>query len=416
MGYREIDVLYDTGETLTRVGLLAHSGLTTIFEYDAKWVKQGIELSPFELPTSKLSHQLDRRRMVAATFGLFADSLPDGWGTLIMDRCFARQGISRQNITPIDRLAFLGSHAMGALSYRPPLDSLHQGGAEAVSIGAMARESYQLYQGRIEDAGRLLAQIGGSPGGARPKGLIGISGDRLNFVAGTDRLPLGFTHWLVKFSGGETRYDGLLEFTCNQLAIRSGVTVPEQILITDDEGVAHIATRRFDRPTPSGRRHVATASGLLHASHQLPSLDYTELMKVAWRLTKSQAQAVEQFRRAVFNLLAMNRDDHAKNHGYCMSVDGRWELAPAYDLTFSSGPSGEHWTSYSGEGARPALTHLLTVARAGSIGDDEALRIIDQVTAVVADFPSLAAGNGVPESLYQPIARELETIRQRLKP
>lgn len=410
VGYHEIEVLYDNGQTASHVGTLATSGFTTIFEYDDTWVKRGIELSPFELPTEKQRHQLDLRRMVASTFGLFADSLPDGWGTLIMDRWFAKQGVNRKEITPIDRLAFLGGHSMGALSYCPPLQREDSGAAEAVSVGEMAREAYELYQGRIEDAGRLLAQIGGSPGGARPKALIGISWDSRTFLSGTSTLPDGFTQWLVKFSGGGNRYDGVLEFIYNQMAKNAGISVPEHMLITDDKGVQHIATRRFDRPSGNRRRHIATACGLLHADHMAPVLDYCDLMKVAWRLTQSGAQAEEQFRRAVFNMFAINRDDHSKNHGYVMSEDGKWELSPAYDLTFSTGPNGEHWTSYAGEGKNPGMANLLEVALTASINKKAALSIIDQVKTSVAAFEQLAKANGVPEKTASPISKQLEVM------
>ncbi len=410
MGYHEIEVAYDNGNEISLVGMLATSGSVTIFEYANDWIKRGIELSPFELSIEKRRHQLDLRRMVASTFGLFADSLPDGWGTLIMDRWFTKQGVSKKDITPIDRLAFLGNHAMGALCYRPPLQKVNRLAAEAVSVGEVAREAYELYQGRIEDAGRLLAQIGGSPGGARPKALIGISRDRSSFVSGTGSLPEGFEHWLVKFSGAGNQYDGVLEFIYYRMADAAGVIVPDHMLIADDSGVQHIATRRFDRPSGNRRCHIATASGLLHADHMAPTLDYEELMKVAWRLTNSATQVEEQFRRAAFNMFAVNRDDHSKNHGYMMSDEGVWRLSPAYDLTFSTGPNGEHWTSYKGEGKEPRMANLLEVAGVGSISEKSACVIIDQVKTSVASFMRLAKAGGVPDKISAPIAKQLDCM------
>jgi serine/threonine-protein kinase HipA len=403
--------VYDSGQTLSRVGTLASSGFTTIFEYDDSWVARGIELSPFKLPTEKRTHHLDRKNMVTSTFGLFADSLPDGWGTLIMDRWFARQGIDRKEITPIDRLAFLGSHAMGALCYRPPLQNSNNDTAEAVSVGEMAREAYELYQGRIEDAGRLLAKIGGSPGGARPKALIGISGDRSRFVSGTNILPAGFEQWLIKFSGEGNRYDGVLEYLYNQMAKKAGIAVPEHMLTADDKGVQHFATSRFDRPTGNRRRHIATACGLLHADHMAPSLDYIELMKVAWRLSSSTVQVEEQFRRAVFNLFAVNRDDHSKNHGYIMSDEGKWELSPAYDLTFSTGPNGYHWTAYSGEAKCPSEANLLQLAEAGSIHKKTAHVIVDQVRTAIGDFSRLAEEWEIPKKISAPLTKQLNLVK-----
>jgi serine/threonine-protein kinase HipA len=410
MIFRELDVLYDNGLTATLVGRLAANGAITVFEYDDAWIQHGIELSPFDLPIEKRSHQLNPRKMVAATFGLFADSLPDGWGMLIMDRFFKKKGIDKNEITPIDRLAFLGSHAMGALRYHPPLEAEQIRSIEAVHVGDMAREAYDLYEGRIENAGRLLAQIGGSPGGARPKALIGISDEKDRFVSGTGHLPDGYSHWFVKFSGDAHPYDGVLELIYNKMAKNAGITVPEHFLISDDNGVQHIATRRFDRLSGNRRRHSATACGLLHADYMAPTLDYEVLMKVAWKLTQSAAQVEEQFKRAVFNLFAINRDDHAKNHGYVMSDDGRWELSPAYDLTCSSGPHSEHWTSYSGEGKNPGVTQLHKVAKVASIHEKTAHSIIDQVKTAVATFKRLALEHDVPVKTSNPITSQIEKM------
>jgi serine/threonine-protein kinase HipA len=329
---------------------------------------------------------------------------------LIMDRFFKQRGIDKKEITPLDRLAFLGSHAMGALRYHPPLETEQSHSFEAVHVGEMAQEAYDLYEGRIENAGRLLAQIGGSPGGARPKALIGISDEKDRFVSGTGHLPDGYSHWFVKFSGDAHPYDGVLELIYNQMAKNAGITVPEHFLISKDNGVQHIATRRFDRLSGNRRRHSATACGLLHADYMAPTLDYEVLMKVAWKLTQSAAQVEEQFRRAVFNLFAINRDDHAKNHGYVMPDDGRWELSPAYDLTYSSGPQGEHWTSYSGEGKKPGITQLLKVAKVASIHEKSALFIVDQVKTSVATFKQLAQEHNVPSKISDPIIRQIEIM------
>ena len=408
--YRELDVLYDNGQSTAPVGRLAATSTATVFEYTDAWIARGLEISPFDLPNKKLSFHLDPRKSVTSTFGLFADSLPDGWGMLIMDRFFKKTGIDKKDITPLDRLAFLGSHAMGALRYHPPLEAEQNHSFEAVHVGDMAREAYDLYEGRIESAGRLLTQVGGSPGGARPKALIGISDQKDRFISGTGYLPDGFSHWFVKFSDVAHPYDGVLELIYNLVAKNAGMSVPEHFLISDDNGVQHIATRRFDRLSGNRRRHSATACGLLHADYMAPTLDYEVLMKVAWKLTQSAAQVEEQFRRAAFNLFAHNRDDHAKNHGYVMSNDGRWELSPAYDLTYSSGPHGEHWTSFSGEGKNPGMTQLLNVAKIASIHEKSAHSIIDQVKSAVATFKSLAHEYDVPVKTSNPITRQIEIL------
>jgi serine/threonine-protein kinase HipA len=331
-----------------------------------------------------------------------------------MDRYFLRQGKPRLAITPIDRLAYLGDEAMGALCYQPSLRSREEL-IEAVQIGTAAREALRLFEGKISDAGRLLARIGGSPGGARPKALIGIAGDTTHFVAGNGPLPDGFTHWLVKFSAprrSETseygRHEGVLEYVCLQLAKVSGITVPEFQLIDDGTGVRHIAVRRFDRPAATTRRHIVTAGGLLHADHRLPSLDYAELLKVAWVLTRDSTQVLEQYRRAVFNLFVGNHDDHARNHGYLMAADGTWRLSPVYDVTFSGGPGGEHWTSYLGEGGHPGIPVLMRLAEQASLNAAEARAVIEQVQSAMTRFPSLAVELGIPLKLRNVVMQRLK--------
>ncbi len=413
MSFQEIRVLFDTGATKVPVGILAVADRRMLFEYEASWVSGGLELAPFHLPVTKRSFTFEQSRLPCGLPGLFADSLPDGWGTLIMDRYFQRQGVARNDITLIDRLAYLGDDAMGALCYEPSLKS-EKILQEAVRIGVAAREALQLYEGKIIDAGRLLAKIGGSPGGARPKALIGIPAEGDGFVSGNGPLPEGYTHWMVKFSGEGRggandygKYEGTLEYVCLQMAKAAGITVPEFRLIDDGTKVRHLAVRRFDRPSSTSRRHVATACGLLHADYRLPSLDYAELLRVAWALTRDSNQVQEQFRRAMFNLLSGNRDDHAKNHGYLMDESGRWRLSPVYDVTFSSGPGGEHWTSYLGEGSRPGATTLLQLAEQASIKANQARTIIEQVQSAMMLFPSLAKELGVPIKLRRTVAERL---------
>ena len=183
--------------------------------------------------------------------------------------------------------------------------------------------------------------------------------------------------------------------------------VPDYRLITDDVGVQHIAVRRFDKPTSSSRAHIATAAGLLHADPGTPSLDYTDLIKWAWVVTKDSTNVEEQFRRAVFNYYAVNRDDHAKNHGYLMKANGSWQLSPAYDLTYSSGPGGEHWTSYLGEGKQVSEAALLKLAHIGSINEKNASRIIERVRIAVGQFQPLCKKFEVPTKYSSPIIAEM---------
>ena len=155
---------------------------------------------------------------------------------------------------------------------------------------------------------------------------------------------------------------------------------------------------------------MATAFGLLHADYRMPSLDYESLLRVAWTLTGDIGQVLEQFRRATFNLLAVNRDDHSKNHGYLMDTDGSWRLSPAYDLTFSEGPGGEHWTAYLGEGRHPSTLSLLKLAEMSSLSVRQTNETIERVREALVQLPDWCRDLGVPRKFSAPIITRLHQM------
>jgi len=414
--FQELQVLYDTGRNVELVGTLALSGLKVLFEYEPSWQKKGLELAPFQMPVQRGSFSFDLARLPGNLPGLCADSLPDGWGLLIMDRFFARKGVERHEVTPLDRLAYLGDHAMGALTYSPA--DGNDSTVEAIQIGTMAREAYELFAGDIDQVSPLLSKIGGSPGGARPKALIGISESGREFVSGSSDVPEGYSHWLMKFSSpvyGKLSelgpYEGIVESIYLQMAEKAGISVQHHKLILADD-LLHLAVKRFDRPARDRRLHMATACGLHHADCRQPSLDYKDLIKTAWALTRDARQVEEQYRRAIFNLFAINRDDHSKNHSYLVGENNVWRLSPAYDLTYSMGPGGEHWTSYLGVGKMPSRSVLLKLADVGSISAREATATIDQVQHAVGGFSTLCKEHGVPQKTIKGILAEQEETRK----
>jgi serine/threonine-protein kinase HipA len=183
------------------------------------------------------------------------------------------------------------------------------------------------------------------------------------------------------------------------MAVASGIDVPEAKLFKSTQHPGFFGVKRFDR-TKDGPVHMHTASGLLHADHRTLSLDYESLIKATLHLTKDERECAKQFRNAVFNVLTHNRDDHAKNFSFLMNTDGAWHVSPAYDLTFSFGPGGEHSTTIMGEGKNPDLNHLLRLAMIGGIKQQKAVSIIDEVKGVVSRWPDFAKNTGVtPRSL-----------------
>ncbi|MDT8437331.1 MAG: type II toxin-antitoxin system HipA family toxin [Gemmatimonadota bacterium] len=399
---RKLEVRLDWGEKQVRVGVLAEQDRRIYFEYDAAFLENPLPISPIKLPARPGVFEHTERDF-AAVFGVFNDSLPDGWGLLLMDREFRKRGMSPAAVSVLDRLAYIGTRGLGALTYHPPTGV----GGEAsirIELEALARQAARILEGSAEDVLPALRIAGGSPGGARPKVIVGLRDDG-HMISGTSDLPEGYRHILVKFPATEDPPDiGAVEEAFARMARAGGVDVPPSRLIETRGGGRYFAAERFDRQ--EGRRlHMHTLGGLLHASHRLPSLEYEGLLKATLVLTKDQRQVDEAFRRMVFNVLAHNRDDHVKNFSYLMDRTGRWRLSPAYDLVFAEGPGGQHTMAIAGEAERPGEEDMLHVAESCGVDRRRAREIVKEIQAAVAQWPDLARDTGVSARTRRHIER-----------
>ena len=374
-----------------KLGTLAWSGKErrAYFEYSAEFLAAPLLISPF--------HMMAATGLIAAPrdpfdglHGLFNDSLPDGWGRILLDRRFQRAGIDYTQLTPIDRLSAVGRTGMGALTYVPDLPDDRKQPTDA-DLDWFA-DQVELVQTEMDvaDIDSLQGAQGGSAG-ARPKIMIGFNRAENSCVLDYGRpLDPGFERWMVKAPGSNDPGEiGAEEKAYALMAAAAGLEMADTQLFDTRKGRRLFATKRFDR-TPAGRRHMHTASGLLNASHREASLNYEQLHKLTHMMTRDAAEVLKMFRNMVFNVYAKNRDDHAKNHAFLMDGNGRWSLAPAYDLTFSSGPGGEHSAAIAGEGRNPGMSHLLAVARGASISDQDARYVIEQVRTAVDRWPQFA--------------------------
>ena len=369
-----------------RVGQLAEAEHRIYFEYDAAFLQAPLWLSPFKLPPEPGLHE-HRDRAFGPLFGLFDDSLPDGWGLLLMDRHFTRQGVALETISPLDRLAYLGERTMGALTYHPPAQKENLD-HQMLDLHDLSREAHQVLAGKSDRILPQLLRAGGSPGGARPKVLIGLRGDEV--ISGEDELPEGYTAWLVKFqSGKESIDDGRIEFAYAQMARAAGIIIPDTRLFTTHEGDAFFGVARFDRQQ-NRRRHVHTFGNLIHANFRIPGCDYELLLRVTRVLSKNHADVEAVFRQMVFNILAHNRDDHVKNFAFMLDAQGIWQATPAYDLTFSPGPGGEHTMTVAGEGREPGREHIMRIADGAGIARRDATAIVEKVAAAIGNWPQFA--------------------------
>ncbi len=403
MTVRELQVTLELDES-TPVGTLAEDGGATYFEFDAGFLASGKGISPYALPArAGLIRHVAKPGVPLP--GVFSDSRPDGWGLRLLHRAFAAAGRRRSVATALDELAFLGDRAMGALSYAPTTgpEILF----EAVELGALAQHAMAVYRGDLSDVLPELIRAGGSPGGARPKALIGRSGDRT--CVGEAGLPAGFDPWLVKFELPQDDADSARrEAVWLRLAARAGIAVPEHETIELGNAGTALAVRRFDREP---RRHMLSAAGALDVDFRTAVVDYVDLGRLGLFLSGGDlGQAAQLVRRAAFNVLMGNDDDHLKNHAWL--YDGRsWEISPAYDLTWSplaarSGPVCGHVAAVP----RAALIELGT--RLG-LRKQESTQILDEVCAAAEGVRAALAEDdcGTQESLDAADAVEANVAR-----
>jgi len=337
---------------------------TCVFEYDARWLSGGFSLSPTELPLQSGLFYADKEKL-GGRFAVFEDSLPDGYGLYLLDRLLRKEGSSLKELSPLQRLSIIGKSGMGALSYVPVMpgfDKQHEI-IEPEQLDVLQEEALKVLSEKEPVDEDLLYYNSANSGGARPKTAL--------------RAKDG-SHWLVKFRHVYDPKDvGKSEYLYMKTAGECGVTIPRIGLVRD----RYFAVERFDID-PTGRRlHVATAAALLKTDFRNQDVDYTNLLALTGYLTQDPVQVEEMFRRMVVNLVAINKDDHAKNFSF-ICRDGKWELAPAYDITYSpEGSNGEHATSLFYDG-NPGLDLVLKAGTGIRIPKDRCLEIINEVEQV----------------------------------
>ena len=362
------------------VGTLAYKDKNIYFEYDSIFLTGNIELSPYKLPL-KSGVMVCDDTVFDGLFGVFADSLPDGWGKLLLDRYFLKEGVQYSDITPLDRLGYIGNYGVGALSYRPYISDIEQKITQ-INLDNLASKSMKILNDDSQQDLEKLLLLGGSSAGARPKVMVQIDQDN-NIISGTQILQPGYDHYIVKFASHLDPQDiGKNEYLYSLAAKAAKIEMPNTKLLQGK----YFAVERFDRIGDT-RVHIQSVAGLTHSDFRYPTLDYDDLLGLTLHLTKNVEEQIKMFRLAVFNLFAHNRDDHAKNFSFLLDKDNNWQLAPAYDLTFSQGPGGEHSTTYLGEGKNPTQEHLIKLANKHNIknADD----VMSEIKGVVDRFKLL---------------------------
>lgn len=358
-----LQVLYD-GRLVGTLAMTANH--KAAFQYSEEWLEHGFSISPFSLP---LKNQVfvPNKDYFDGLFGVFTDSLPDNWGSLLLNRLLRANGQNPDKLTVLDRLAIVGTSGMGALTYYPEKEIQEKQGHS--NLDELAEQCQKLLNTEYSDKLDELYRLGGTSGGARPKIMTTIDGEE----------------WIIKFPAHvDGRNAGKMEYDYSCCAKQCGITMSETRLFPSDKCEGYFGTKRFDRVIDNGtqkRIHMLTAAALLELDFEQPSLDYHSLMKLTKILTRDYLEDVNNmFRRMCFNVFAHNRDDHSKNFTYLYhEAENRWRLSPAYDLTYSNTYYGEHTTTVDGNGRNPGEKEILAVGVAAGMERMECKRIMNQI-------------------------------------
>lgn len=345
MPNKQLDVYYHG----KNVGTLAQtSDKRVAFQYSTDWQKTGFSISPFSLPLRNdvFIPSVTTREYLHGLFGVFADSLPDSWGNLLLDRFLLSIGVKPDEINELDRLAYIGKSGMGALEYYPSKESEYRIETVALNYDEIARECAKILESKESDKLDMIYNIAGSSGGTRPKIFVKEKNEE----------------WIVKFASHiDSPSAGKKEYEYYKCATKCGINMSDSELIKSKKNEGYFMTKRFDRVQGEKILFVSFA-GMLEADYRAPCLDYLTCMKLVQALTKNNINDLKQlYKTMCFNVFAHNMDDHAKNFAFIYTDAGGWRLSPMFDLTYSSTYYGEHTTSVNGKGKNITDSDLITV-------------------------------------------------------
>ena len=405
MNIQNLQIYLNIEDLTIKVGEIAQLKKEYFFKFDEEFLNQNFEISPFKMKKSKELLQADFLPF-EGIFGVFNDSLPDGWGRLLLDRKLISEGKSLSDISLLDRLAYVGKNGMGALVYEP--DKSHHSDF-LIDLDTIYSETNKIHADATSELIEELFEMGGSSGGARPKIFIGYNPKTDQLIQEHLNLPNEYEHWIVKFpTSSDLPEISTIEYIYYQMALSCGIEMSTSKIFKSKSGKMFFATKRFDR-IQNKRLHMHSASGLMHDNFRLSSMDYGHLMDCAFKLEKQYNAYEKIFRLAVFNVIFHNRDDHSKNFSFLMDSKGRWKLSPAYDLTYSNSSHGHHSTSIMGESKNPTSKDLIKLAN--HFGLKSGQEIIEEIVDVASKWKNFGKDNQLSSSMIQMIQKEIDCFK-----
>jgi serine/threonine-protein kinase HipA len=415
----------------TRIGAVSvqEGARYATFQYDPGFVRSGIKVAPVRMPLREQPYRFPglAHDAFSGLPGLLADSLPDRWGTALVNAWLASQGREESSFDVVQRLCYVGSRGIGALEFEPAHEPAFSGGVD-LQVDALVRLASEVLSQRAEfvaqlsenpdeEAMKAILAIGSSAGGARPKAFIAYNDTTGQVRSGQVQVQEGFRHWLIKFDGVAQSGDhgltdpqgwGAVEYAYARMARAAGIDMTECRLL-EENGRRHFMTRRFDRPDDGGKLHMQTVGALEHSSYNEPgTYSYEQLLVLIRKLGLGTTVAEQQFRRMVFNVVARNQDDHVKNVAFLMDREGAWSLAPAYDVIWAWKPGNlwldSHQLSINGKRDGFSVADLRAIADVAGLKRGRAKAILAEVSDVVANWAVIAREVGVDEEMAAQIA------------
>ena len=412
---RRVDVAYVRlwGRLLGAVAWNEKRGCAD-FEYDPSFVKQGLEVAPLMMPLGGNIYSFPGLK--EATFhglpGMLADALPDRFGNRLIEVWLAERGREISSFTPVERLCYMGKRAMGALEFKPALEP-RSGAAVPVEVSELVELAGRILNDKRKltvnffhnksEALRSIIRVGTSAGGNRAKAVIAWNPKTGEIRSGQVSVPEGYEPWILKFDGvndealGDPRGFGRIEYAYYLMAVKAGIRMNPCRLL-EENGRAHFMTRRFDRDEHNNKIHMQSLCALAHYDFNAAGeYGYEQAFNAILRLNLGHEALQEMYRRMVFNVLARNQDDHTRNICFLMNKDGVWRLSPAFDVVWAYNPAGD-WTNrhqMSVNGKRDGFTLRDLEAPAEQYDIREAIKIREEVTAAVAEWPKCARQAGV---------------------
>ncbi|MBS1983525.1 MAG: type II toxin-antitoxin system HipA family toxin [Bdellovibrionales bacterium] len=384
-----------------------------VFAYDPTFGKSGVELSPIHMPLRDDETPYVFTDLPELTFKrlppMLADALPDDFGNALIDSYMAGLGISKGQITALDRLAYMGKRSMGALEFKPTRGPRAQK-PHVIEMSTLVTEARKAVHGQIDSDGhaqaalRSIIDVGTSAGGARAKAVIAWNEKTQEIRSGQVEVPEGFEHWLLKFDGmghdkelGASQEYGRVEYAYYLMAKAAGIDMSESRLL-EENGRAHFMTRRFDRAKGNQKHHIQSLCAMSQLDYKKKSTNsYEQLFMTIEQLALGYEAKAEAFRRMAFNLMGRNCDDHTKNFAFLRRQGGPWELAPAFDVTFAHNPKGEwthqHLMSVNGKFKGFEPDDLQSIADRFGVGESKA--IVGQAREAISKWAIFAKKAGV---------------------